>query len=368
MTTRTTDMAFTWRPALRAARRAVTALTWREARVAALLGASLGVVSGIASAVWSMGHVVENFAYGVLIYFVLALLLLPCVTALAHIPTGRLPGWAAIAAAGAGCSLLSFAIVGHLVMPSLFDVPGVTPNMAAQTLPPFMMTGLFAALGYWHWRDATRRAAMLRHLQLEHLRFSRATYEARLVALQARVEPRFLFETLSDAERLYDLDAALGARVIDDLIVHLRAALPAIEATSSTLAAEMDLVRTWLDIMRVRSGDTMLLAMPEVDAPGDTRMPPMVLLPLVQHAVCSGSDGVRAVLVSAALDGDRLRVTVVGPAAAFASVGADGVGDIGERVAAVFGDRATLTLQSALSERSQAILEVPYERTHRGPR
>jgi len=110
----------------------------------------------------------------------------------------------------------------------------------------------------------------------------------------------------------------------------------------------------------------MLLAMPGVDAPGDARMPPMVLLPLVKHAVGSIDECARAVLVSAAVNEDRLRVTVVGPAGAFASSG--GIGDVRERVAAVYGDLATLTLQPVLGERSQAILEIPYERTHRRPR
>ena len=98
-------------------------------------------------------------------------------------------------------------------------------------------------------------------------------------------------------------------------------------------------------------------------------MPPMVLLPLVQHAVRSVTQGACAVLVSAAVEGDRHRVTVVGAANAFASFEGPGdVADVRERIVAVYGDQATLTLQPALGERSQAILEIPYERTHRSPR
>jgi LytS/YehU family sensor histidine kinase len=299
---------------------------------------------------------------------VLALLLLPCVTVAEQVTRGRLAAWAAFAIAGLGCAALAFAGVAHFLMPWLFEVPGWTPTRVGVMLPPFMMTGLFASLGYMHWRDATKRAGVLRSVQLDHARFAREAYEARLVALQARVEPRFLFETLADAERLYECDNELGARVLDDLIVHLRAALPAIEATSSTLAVEMDLVRTWLDIVRVRSGDTVLLAMPPVDAPGDARMPPMVLLPLVQHAVGSVTACASAVLVSAAVNEARLRVTIVGPAGALASFeGSGGIEDVRERVLAVYGDQATLALRSALGERRQAILEIPYERTHGCP-
>lgn len=353
----------------RAARDAIRPLTWRHAGAATLLGAGLGLVSGSSSALSAMGHVQPNLVAGVLNNVTLALLLLPCVTLAANLARGRVTALVASAVAGLGCAVLAATLVMVYIMPSLFAVPGMTWSRAWIGLPPFMMTGLFAALGYMYWLDASRRVRALRDVQLEHVRFARATYEAKLVALQARVEPRFLFETLADAERLYERDPALGARVLDDLIVHLRAALPAIEATSSTLAVEMDLVRTWLDIVRVRSGDFLLLAMPDVDAPGDARMPPMVLLPLVQHAVRSVTQGACAVLVSAAVEGDRLRVTVVGAANAFASFEGPGdVADVRERIVAVYGDQATLTLQPALGERSQAILEIPYERTHRSPR
>ena len=366
MTTHVIDRPRTHFPAWRAARRALRALTWRHAGMAALLGAALGSVTGISDALRTMDHIAVNFVANILLNVVLALLLLPSVTAAEHVAFGRVPARVTIAGVGVGCSLLAFAIL-EFVMQLLFNVPTHSAGAMWVGLPPLMMTGLFSALGYAYWLDTTRRARVLRDLQLEHVRFARAAYEARLVALQARVEPRFLFETLADAERLYERDNELGARVLDDLIVHLRAALPAIEATSSTLAVEMDLVRTWLDIVRVRSGDTMLLAMPGVDAPGDARMPPMVLLPLVKHAVGSIDECARAVLVSAAVNEDRLRVTVVGPA--FASFeGPGGIGDVRERVAAVYGDRATLTLQPVLGERSQAILEIPYERTHRRPR
>ena len=69
----------------------------------------------------------------------------------------------------------------------------------------------------------------LRNLQLERTRMSRKAFESRLQALQARVDPRFLFDTLASIEATYEADAARGERMIDDLIAYLRAALPTIE-------------------------------------------------------------------------------------------------------------------------------------------
>jgi LytS/YehU family sensor histidine kinase len=261
-----------------------------------------------------------------------------------------------------------FVVLGLTGSPQEFSAEDVA--IYAWSFGPYMLTiGALAAFGAMQAAEAARRSQTLRTLQLEHVRFTRQAYEARLAALQARVEPRFLFETLSDVEALYEKDAALGAQVMDDLIVYLRAALPAIEETSSTLGAELKLVRTWLDIVRVRSAERLSFAMTDSEAPLDARMPPMLLLPLVQHAVEDGNDATRAIFVSAAIVDDRVRVTVIGPASAFApSNHSPALRAVGERLEALYGDLATLMLQSALHDRTQATVEIPYERTDRGPR
>ncbi|MEO8506331.1 MAG: histidine kinase [Betaproteobacteria bacterium] len=357
-------------PPLRFVRRALRTLSWRQFGIAALLGATLGSVNGVAAVLAYLSNGWNNFLWGLVSGTALAVLLLPCLAFAACATAPRLPGWVVFAAAGAFGTAVTYVLVNVIFLPWLLGAgTEITLDRAWGGVPPFMLTGLFATLGYMHWHDAARSARILHERQLERVQFARRAYEARLVALQARIEPRFLFDTLADVETLYDRQPALGARVLDDLIVHLRAALPAIEESTSSLAVELELVRTWLDIMRIRSGDRLLVGMPAPEAPLDARMPPMVLLPLVRHAVEAGRDAVCAILVSAAANGDRILVTIVGPAAAFAPFDATpAVAQVRDRVAAIYGDLGTLSLKSALHDRSQAILEVPYERTDRRPR
>jgi hypothetical protein len=60
---------------------------------------------------------------------------------------------------------------------------------------------------------------------------------------------------------------------------------------------------------------------------------------------------------------------VIGPASAFsASAPSAAVGAVRERLDALYGDTGSLALQPAMYDRSQAILEIPYERTDRRPR
>ena len=66
---------------------------------------------------------------------------------------------------------------------------------------------------------------------------------------------------------------------------------------------------------------------------------------------------------------ERVRVSVVGPAAAFARSGeAPTIAAIRERLLAIYAEQAGLVLEAISHDRSQAILEIPYERTDRRPR
>ena len=75
--------------------------------------------------------------------------------------------------------------------------------------------------------------------------------------MQARVEPQFLFNTLAQVRQLYDSDAPLAGKMLDDLIAYLRAALPHLRESSSTLGKEAALARAYLDIVRVRLGERL---------------------------------------------------------------------------------------------------------------
>jgi hypothetical protein len=109
--------------------------------------------------------------------------------------------------------------------------------------------------------------------------------------------------------------------------------------------------------------------MPATDAPADARMPPMVLLPLVQHAVAAAANEPSAVVVSAGFDGKRVSVEVIGPLAAFAAPreSAD-IAAARERFAALYPEAGKLTLQRVAYDRSRALLDVPYEHSDRRPR
>ena len=132
-------------------------------------------------------------------------------------------------------------------------------------------------------RSATQRAVLA--AQRAQASIAREVLEARLIAMQAQVEPQFLFDSLVDIEKLYRKDASQAAEDLDRLINYLRVALPRMRESGSTIEAEIDLVKAYLAVVTsLHAGrPTLYVTLPaECRA---ARFYPMLFLPLVQRAV-----------------------------------------------------------------------------------
>ena len=136
----------------------------------------------------------------------------------------------------------------------------------------------------------TALAARGRQLEAERARAlaRRRTLESELQALQARVEPMFLFDTLERIRATYRSDAAAGNAMMEDLILYLRAALPHLRESTSTVAQEFRLVGAWLDIVG-RGATQWVVDLDASDSAREARLPALVLLPLVQCAVAGAA-------------------------------------------------------------------------------
>ncbi len=191
--------------------------------------------------------------------------------------------------------------------------------------------------------------------------------EARLSALQAQIEPHFLFNTLANVKRLYETAPVRGREMLSSLISYLRAALPTMREPGSTLERELELVRSFLTILKMRMGDRLAFS---IDAPRHwrrARVPPMVLPTLVENAIKHGlsplPEGGR-IDIRAASDGDRqLVIEVADDGAGFSSSGGSGVGlaNTRSRLAALYGTDASLSLSTANPRGVVATVRLPLQ-------
>jgi len=245
---------------------------------------------------------------------------------------------------------------------------------AAQPLLVFLEASLRNALVvavYVNRRTTLRAQRRMREAELARAAAQRRTYESRLQALQARVEPQFLFNTLAQVGRLFATDPKRGSAMLDDLIGYLRAALPHLRESTSTVGQELMLAEAWLRILRTRgaAGPAM-----EVDGEEHVRaaaMPPMVLLPLIDCAL--GRSRVdaptRPIEVTTRAEDGRLHVRVRHPDARRAPASDDEAWQtIGRRLRALYGERAALTMHWRAGHGTQADLAIPYESADRDHR
>jgi hypothetical protein len=285
----------------------------------------------------------------------------------------RPPGWRPYALAAAAATLIgsALAMTGEqlLGLGERFG-PVVLPAWAlflATFSLKFLVCGL-AVLALAHRRIALGRIAALRAVQLEHANLVKQTHESRLQAMQARVEPQFLFNTLAQVEHLYETEANRADRMLDDLIVYLRAALPELRKTTSTVAKEVALARAYLNIAGIHLGDRLESVIEVPDDALDLRFPPMVLLPLIDHAIAAGtveSSSRKTIKIEAAVDGAKLRLVInYGTERAMSdNARTAGIQAIRDRLQELYGEHGRIDLRKSSDADTQITLEIPCERS-----
>jgi hypothetical protein len=248
------------------------------------------------------------------------------------------------------------------------DAAGNLLISIAQATSVFLEYLLWAAIIvmiYANRRTALLASARMNAVQVERAKLQRELLESQLQALQARVEPQFLFGTLLQMRDLYDINPAGGAQMADDLIVYLRAALPQMRDSSSTLEQELKLATAYLSIKQPQKSGVR----PDVAAPAgalSARVPPMMLLPLVEHMLAADRnplEATSAIEISVSAQAGALRLAVSDPNARALAKDAHGVlRDIRERLGALSGERGKLYVESS-SGSARIVLEIPYDAT-----
>lgn len=208
--------------------------------------------------------------------------------------------------------------------------------------------------------------------RLQHHAFRAQAAEAQLRLLHAQIEPHFLFNTLANIESLLDVDPARARAMLEAFSDHLRAGLTQLRGPETTLAAELDMVASYLHLLQIRMGSRLSFSIDAAPEARAGRMPPLLLQPLVENAIRHGLepkiDGGR-VRIHAHVEDGRLRIRVDDD-----GLGLDGtrpvprpgngmaLANIRSRLQHRYGEGGRLTLTGSDSGAS-AMLEFPYEAT-----
>jgi sensor histidine kinase YesM len=252
-----------------------------------------------------------------------------------------------------------------VVSPELPDWQGALDYHLSLFSSGLLASGLILLM-YVRIQAARRAQANFARAEMERATASRQVLASRLAAMQAQVEPRFLFNTLAQVEALYDRDPRNADRLLDDLIAYLRAALPQLRREGSTLGRETELAEAYLHIMQVRMGSRLEFGFDIPQESADANFPPMMLLPLIDNALRHGLEPLPLggrIEVRARCEGQRVRLTVADNGVGHANELVEGTGlaTLRERLHGLYGQDAGLAISSAAPQGIEATIDVRHE-------
>ena len=202
---------------------------------------------------------------------------------------------------------------------------------------------------------------------------ARAEALARMDALQARIRPHFLFNSLNTVASLIRKDPPTAEELLLDLAEVFRATLKQ-AAKLVPLDEEIALTRQYLGIEQQRLG-ARLRVLWKLEAPGDARIPPLSLQPLVENAIRYGIEpalGGGEVVIESRLGRELLTLSVLNTlpeAGARRAPPGNGmaVENLRARLEGCFQDQARLRAELA-DGRYQVLIVIPYQKAlHENP-
>ncbi|MBI3043623.1 MAG: sensor histidine kinase [Betaproteobacteria bacterium] len=213
---------------------------------------------------------------------------------------------------------------------------------------------------------ALATAALLVYFDLRGRALSPALTEARLQALQARIRPHFLFNSLNAVLSLIRQDPRRAETALEDMADLFRT-LMADNRELAPLAREVELCRQYLDLEQLRLGERLKVEWRTDRMPRDAVVPPLVLQPLLENAVYHGIEprvepGVVSIEIYAA--GDEVHAVLRNPYRQGGNHHAGNkmaLANIRERLQLHFDAEAALTTKLA-GDVFQVHIVVPYVR------
>jgi two-component system sensor histidine kinase AlgZ len=265
----------------------------------------------------------------------------------------RLPGnasyagvWLAMVLIVAGGSALVYWMDAALQMDLLRDTAGdfTRNNTLISALLGGAMLRYFYLLAQWQTR-------------LE------AVSQAQIAALQARIRPHFLFNSMNTVAALVRVDPAAAERTVEDLSELFRAALGEHSTRDGTLGEELGLVDRYLDIEQLRLGERLRVRRELDDLPGAFPLPRLLLQPLVENAVRHGIQPLREggeVILRGRCERDSILIEIDNPLATTPAAGGHGHGldNVRRRVAYRYGPKARV-MAGPEGERFVVRLQLP---------
>lgn len=272
--------------------------------------------------------------------------------------------------------VLCYSVVGTAIVTGSFFLVSLLPGFDGidrwlftkqQIISSFIISFIVSLVIATIWR---RRAdELVGQLELAREReraesAERSAVEASLRALQAQIEPHFLFNTLANVTSLIHARPDDAKKMLEEFIAYLRASLATTREAQTSLHQEFQMMQSFLAVLKVRMGNRLAT---RVDLPSDLqgfRIPPMLVQPLVENAIKHGLEPKvegGEVALKAERDGDSIKITVEDTGMGFQGAANKGIGlqNVRERLDKLFQGRAHLSIEENKPSGTRMVITLP---------
>ena len=217
----------------------------------------------------------------------------------------------------------------------------------------------------YFWREKSLVAEMRIAAERErHAQSERAATLANLRALQAQIEPHFLFNTLANVVGLIHPQPDTAKLMLERFIAYLRASLAASRETSTTLAAEFALMKNFLGILQIRMGDRLKVVTNLPDSIAGFAIPPMLLQPIVENAIKHGLEPAvegGTVWLGAREQAGAVEIVIADSGIGFTGATSNGIGlkNVRERIEKLFEGRGSLRIEENAPQGTRVVITLP---------
>ena len=225
----------------------------------------------------------------------------------------------------------------------------------------------FSAIFIWIFYTKAKQSdanALASKLELKATTKEKQLSQAQLNLLQAQIEPHFLFNTLATVHSLIEAEPKRASSLLEEVNTYLRAALDHSRSKGCLLEHEIDLLRSYLGIMKTRMGtrfefdiivDKGVLKLP---------FPPMLLQPLVENAIKHGLEpkvNGGTLQISGMLKDDKLCLDVIDSGVGFADFKGEGIGlsNVRDRLNTLYSGAAIFEISELGKRGVRASIQIP---------
>jgi two-component system LytT family sensor kinase len=240
-------------------------------------------------------------------------------------------------------------LVGLFVISIPFNPTNLIFSLRLSELFPLLFAGAFLRSFYLFLNDWYRN--VLNKKDLELARMSEFQKQAELQSLRAKINPHFLYNALNSIASLATTDAHKTEQMALALSDFFKYAINREQKQLNTLSEELNAIRTYLEIEKVRFGDRLSF---EIDCPEDLlniQIPQLLIQPLVENAIKHGlsqitENGLIRISVSRAETQLKIRVYDNGPAFPNGPLSGFGIQNTQERIALLYSAKASINWQN----------------------